>query len=168
MQEPEYEEPDVMDLDNDLKPDPNTFGVSTPENSDDESNTLFAQSLPSSLPTWGGMVKYQFQGLDLSLSLSGFHIEGPEIGENLPRVLKVEHRMDLQQLLDYLPKLDASTSRARTSMYFTVADTDEESFESYARLFTHLKEVQRAGVFHIHKGDAIGVSPTFFKVPLIS
>jgi hypothetical protein len=49
---------------------PLPFGVSTPEHSDDE------RALPSRLPSWAGQVKYQFQGLDLVLPLSGFHVEG--------------------------------------------------------------------------------------------
>jgi len=49
-------------------------------------------------------------------------------------------------------------------MYFTVSDQAGSSAESYVRLFQHLKEVGRAGVFILHRGDTVSVPHTYFKV----
>lgn len=72
--------------------------------------------MPLTLPTWVGAVKYQFHGIDLTIPVSGHHVEGAEVGSFLPPLLKVEHRMDLNDLLQYLPRLDQSSSRARVPL----------------------------------------------------
>jgi len=113
---------------------------------------------------WSGRIIYQWKGYDFDLMLNAFHINGPNVGSYLPRVMKIEQRISLDQLIKYVPKIDFSSSRKRTCVYFEISDKGSEGDKkTYRKLFAHLKKINRGGVFAIRPDELIGVDSSFFK-----
>jgi len=114
----------------------------------------------STAPSWTGFLRYKSKALDLKLPASGFHINGPLVEEHMPLILTVGHRMPLEQLLAYLPKIDFSATRNRTCIYF---EAEEGEKANYQALFQTFRSADRAAVVSIDKSSVIGVNASFFK-----
>eukprot|EP01125_Pyxidicula_operculata_P000118 TRINITY_DN1016_c1_g1_i3.p2 TRINITY_DN1016_c1_g1~~TRINITY_DN1016_c1_g1_i3.p2 ORF type:complete len:961 (-),score=260.57 TRINITY_DN1016_c1_g1_i3:283-3165(-) len=114
---------------------------------------------------WSGRVDYSFKGLSFSLGLDMYHINGIDMEDLLPPVLRVENRIVLNDLIKYLSKLENSSSRAVTSVYFEVSSKDSEKDKStYKKFFQHLKKMKRGGVFTISPSDLQpGIDRGYFK-----
>eukprot|EP01128_Nolandella_sp_AFSM9_P010685 TRINITY_DN7431_c0_g1_i1.p1 TRINITY_DN7431_c0_g1~~TRINITY_DN7431_c0_g1_i1.p1 ORF type:complete len:972 (-),score=256.51 TRINITY_DN7431_c0_g1_i1:114-3029(-) len=119
---------------------------------------------------WKGSISYQFNEANISLNVAGYLLTGPNVFASLPPRLIVEHRMDLTELLAYLPQLDKSSSRTRTCVYFTPtaapsssSPTPSSEEEDYMKLFDELKTQNRAGVFVLKPGVTGELRHSFFK-----
>lgn len=85
-------------------------------------------SLDRDRAVWKGTLIFDEPTLgDLKLSLSMHHINGPYVEQHLPPNLFIQGRMKIESMLDFLPKLDTSTSRNRTVVYFDVTAKDSAS-----------------------------------------
>lgn len=96
----------------------------------------------------------------LHLTAHRFHVMGPKIEKLFPRSLDIGHRMELKQLLEYIPQLERSTSRACTCM---LLEKKYATSSDYDKLFEHLRTTERSGVVQVSPKEFPGALLSFFK-----
>lgn len=67
---------------------------------------------------WKGMLTYQ--KLIPDVALRSVHLEGAKVEHLIGEELVIDGRMDLRKLVDYLPQIDFSQSRQRSTLLFKV------------------------------------------------
>eukprot|EP00029_Vermamoeba_vermiformis_P009606 TRINITY_DN4846_c0_g1_i1.p1 TRINITY_DN4846_c0_g1~~TRINITY_DN4846_c0_g1_i1.p1 ORF type:complete len:904 (+),score=338.43 TRINITY_DN4846_c0_g1_i1:161-2872(+) len=104
---------------------------------------------------WKGLLTYQ--KLIPDVALRSVHLEGAKVEHLMGDELVIDGRMDLHKLLDYLPQIDLSQSRQRTTLLFK----PEVGYEEYYhRMYEHLTAITRGGVIRV---DEHTLTPELFK-----
>lgn len=102
------------------EPSAELYDPDTSAHSEDAEAVEEARVAPSEYveQVWKGLLTYQ--KLIPDVALRSVHLEGAKVEHLIGAELVIEGRMDLRQLLDYLPQIDFSQSRQRTTLLFKV------------------------------------------------
>jgi hypothetical protein len=116
-------------------------------------------------PDWSGKISYHNQNFVFQFSVIGWHVNGPQVEPYIPLSMRIDNRTNLSELLHYLPKLDQSTSRNRSCIYFEAAPSEEVEYRNF---FVHLKDSNRGGVIAIEDNADKNFLKELYIYPLSS
>lgn len=127
---------------------PKSFKILEPGEEDTESSSTIITKAEKS---WRGKLSSTEDALEVNVTLRW--ISGGRVDRVLPRLgissIDISRKVDLTPIVEYLPKLDASSSRAKCMLIFEPINGDSESIAKYNQMYEILDSKSVSGVVAI-------------------
>ncbi|XP_049849797.1 uncharacterized protein LOC126320385 isoform X2 [Schistocerca gregaria] len=107
------------------------------------------------LQVWQGILTYRGTCPDCHVHLR--RVQGPNVDRLFQEFnihsFDIESRVDLPEILKYLPRIELSSSRVRSLLYFepNVSMYRDSAIYAYSQMFEYFHNISRAGVVVINK-----------------